>query len=94
MDRRDDTGRALTEIRTVLSRAKTARSTILNYPESTPGDWVPDGEPLEFPSGRTHQPLRFEESGPAEFDPERDEMIQALDAFIALADRWKGRKAR
>lgn len=65
-DRGRETGVALTEIRTVLSRAETARSTILNIDESRV----------------------FPKAYPSMFDPDRDEMVQALDDFIAAAGRW------
>jgi hypothetical protein len=83
-----ETSRALTEIRTVLSRAETAKSTLLLWPESEPGHYEETGEVRIDPRGREYRPTRFVSDGPAQFDPDRDEMIAALDVFITAASKW------
>lgn len=88
-DRSRDTSRALTEMRTVISRAKTALSTITHEMESQPGEWI-----FDVPSGGYRLDGseiltgRWEPSGPAVFDPDWDAMITILDSFIRSADHW------
>ena len=80
-DRSKDVGMALTEIRTVLSRAQTARRTlnsaIINI-EGREYAWI-DGQHVIVDPGHR--------------DPDADEMIEVLDAFIAAAQKWQ-RKGR
>jgi hypothetical protein len=84
-----ETSRALTEIRTVLGRARNARETIATVPEAKPGDWVFDVPATHPHSGKEFMAGRFVPTGPAEFDPDQAAMLAALDAFIAAAARWE-----
>lgn len=96
-DRGKDTTKALTEIRTVLSRAETALAAILCNPENEPGDWV-----FDQPSGRYRLDGseiltgRWVASGPATFDPDYKDMADVLTDFIDRAKRWErtGRSPR
>lgn len=81
MDRSRDVGMALTEIRTVLSRAETARRTLNSAIINCDGrkwEWI-DGEHVMTNPGRR--------------DPDAEEMIAVLDEFIAAAGKWR-RKGR
>lgn len=82
MDRSRDVGLALTEIRTVLSRARNARETLLSRRMEWEGrkwEWI-DGEHVMV--------------NPGQPDPDIPDMVEVLDNFIAAAERWerKGRK--
>jgi hypothetical protein len=80
-DPNTSTSNALVEIRTVLSRARTAIETIDNAGAEfvvVPGRWT-KGE---------HVPA---ETIP---HPEREEMLAALRAFVAEAARWEKRGSR
>ena len=81
MSRHRDVGMALTEMRTVLSRAKTARDNILDPTRR---------EEIRF--GMVNGVWSVIDPGHP--DPDQDEMIAALDTFIAAAERWerRGRK--
>jgi hypothetical protein len=83
-----DTSSALTEIRTVLGRAESARSRIIHWPESQPGHYVETGEVRIDGAGREYRPTEFVASGPPAFDPDRDEMVAALDEIIEKLSRW------
>lgn len=84
IERGSEAGVALTEIRTVRSRARTARDRLnrpweehrLPKPPSPPGT-ADMGEP---PADR---------SKPMGYDPEVREMRAALDQTIALLERWE-----
>lgn len=81
MNRHKDIGASLTEIRTVLSRAKTARENILGpYADQ-------DGRKWEWIDGE------YVMTNPGQRDPDADEMIKVLDTFIADAEKWQ-RKGR
>lgn len=84
-----DTGRALTEIRTVRSRAETALSDIQFNGEGTPGKYVETGEVHIGPKGQEYRPVEFVQTGPPRFDPDREEMVAALQAFIDATEKWK-----
>lgn len=93
-DRGRETGNALTEIRTVLSRAITARQVIARVSEGPKGYRRETGETRTWgqrPDG-TAQVIRlteFVETEPAHPDPDQAEMLEALDTFIAAALRWE-----
>lgn len=89
MDRGRETGRALAEIRTVLGRAETALSTIENWPEIEPGNWVETGEVRLDPAGREYRPMEFVSSGPATYDPDLEEMREALRTTISSLAKWR-----
>lgn len=68
-----ETSNALTEIRTVLSRAESARTTLVRGGGS---EWPEvDGRTL-YSAGRVQ-------------DRDHDEMVAALDDVIARLDRWR-----
>lgn len=93
-DRGRETGNALTEIRTVLSRAITARQVIARVSEGPKGYRRETGETRAWgrrPDG-TPQVIRlteFVETEPARPDPDQAEMLAALDVFIAAAEKWR-----
>lgn len=66
MSRGADTSVELTEIRTVLGRAKSARKKLL----ARPGSWMVT-------------------SGNDDLDPEREQMLAALDEVINKLARWE-----
>lgn len=91
-DRGRETSGSLIEIRTVLSRAETARVVIARRMESARGFRRETGEILDVEIGGRVQHIRqteWVETEPAAFDPDREEMLAALDAFIAAAQKWK-----
>lgn len=78
-DRGRDVTTALTEVRTVLSRAETARKIL--------------DEPTEY-HHRSDSPGRIDFDRPKHADPDVAEMRDALDEAIRLLTRWRrtGRK--
>ncbi|MFF4205537.1 hypothetical protein ACFYZ8_33365 [Streptomyces sp. NPDC001668] len=71
-----DASRALTEVRTVLSRARTARAALDRPTEHQYGE---DGRPLHDPVTNEWVVLN---------DPDAQEMRAALDTVIAVLERW------
>lgn len=91
-DRGRETGNALTEIRTVLSRAITARHVIARVSEGPKGYRRETGETRTLTLGGREQTIRLTEwveTEPARPDPDQMEMLAALDTFIAAAERWQ-----
>lgn len=81
-DRGRDVSQALTEVRTVLTRAETARADLieLSYAGNRPGyRW--DRETRE-----THCDLPPSGEAP---DPDTEDMVAALDGVIASLARWR-----
>ena len=92
-DRGRETSCALSEIRTVLNRARTARENIATTPETAPGFWrETDRRRINSRTGDFYDPPRYYvewvSTGPAEFDPDQAAMLAALDDFINAASRW------
>lgn len=82
-ERRNETSRALSEVRTVLSRAQTALETLERGPSEYHGEYVAKADG----NGREWVTTRFE-------DPEQAEMIEALRTAVVALDRWRGARAR
>lgn len=83
-DRSEDTGRALVEVRTVHSRARTALATVRRSVEGWRDPNQPDwdragGETWEQWNARSW--ITF-------YDEDRDDMIAALEKAVALLERW------
>lgn len=78
-DRNKETSRALTEVRTVLSRAQTALETL----DEGPSEWVTDHDE----NGRYIGSHR-------ECDPEQTEMIDALRFVVVTLSRWRSSKGK
>lgn len=81
-DRGRDVSQALTEVRTVLSRAETARRDLIqmSYAGNRPGfRW--DKE-----TGETFWDLPPTGEAP---DPDTEAMVEALDEVIRLLARWR-----
>lgn len=68
-----ETSNALTEIRTVLSRAENARTTLVRFGGS---EWPAVDGRIVYSAGRVK-------------DPDHDEMVAALDDVIARLDGWR-----
>jgi hypothetical protein len=91
-DRGRETGNALTEIRTVLSRAITARQVIASVSEGPKGHRRETGETKTLIVGGREQTIRLTEwveTEPARPDPDQMAMLAALDDFIAASLRWQ-----
>lgn len=70
---------ALTEIRTVLSRAETALAVL----DCGPSEWRQDG--FEEPNAAGYRtPIHVREA-----DPDQDEMVDALREVVVLLARWR-----
>lgn len=77
-DRGNETSRALTEVRTVLSRAETAADMLAAGPSEYSGEYVD----REDGSGKKWVAHRYE-------DPEQEEMLEALQKAVALLSPWR-----
>jgi hypothetical protein len=92
-DRGRETGNALTEMRTVLSRAITARQVIAGVSEGPKGYWRETGETRSWGSHngvpQTIRLTEWVETEPARPDPDQMAMLAALDDFIAASLRWQ-----
>lgn len=75
-DRGAEKSYALTEVRTVLSRAETA----IKLLESGPTEWRYD---VEWIDGERHSERI------TEYDPDHKDMIFALRAVVAQLERWR-----
>jgi len=85
-DRRKDTSEALTEIRTVHSRAWSALDRLamnngLSETRRIEASYDEDGEYVP-PSIENYR------------DPDADEMVAALEAFVAATAKWANRKRK
>lgn len=78
-DRGRHAGTALTEVRTVLSRAQTALQRLEDH---SPLEWPPlTGNPV-LDGYRTRADGRFD-------DPDLDDMIQILKITVGMLKRWE-----
>jgi hypothetical protein len=87
-DRNRVTSVELTEVRTVLSRAETARDTLAYWLANETSRKVARGGRWDF---EATPPAWVDATYDA--DPDTAEMLAALDQAIALLDRWR-RKGR
>lgn len=87
-DRRKDTSRALTEVRTVLSRAETALDALAH-------DLARKGEEVIVRWERKPEGGMRPVYGTYEPDPEVALMISAMEGVVLSLERWRGsRKSR
>lgn len=104
LDRSRDVSTALTEVRTVLNRAKSA---IDKLDSEYAGDWVVDAEWMEAnprpgPRKPEDDPDYYqrwldgyhEHGGMHVADPDHDEMRAALEQVVKLLEPWKKAGAR
>ena len=82
-ERRTETSRALSEVRTVLSRAQTALESLERGPSEYHGEYVDKADG----NGREWSVTRYE-------DPDQAEMIEALRTAVVALDRWRGARPR
>ena len=90
-DRGHDTSEELVEVRTVLSRAESARATILRWIENEADHHYRRGGSRDY---QATPPVRV--GGTYDADRDAREMVAALDTVIERLARWRrtGRTSR
>lgn len=93
-DRSNETSDALVEVRTVLSRAVTARDTIVQRSYNGNVVWDQAWWDYEYPGQEMSWPSMFHGPLGNPPDPDSEAMYDALTVVIEQLERWQKKRKR